>query len=165
VRGDTVPNGIIPNEGLPAVLKRLLDPAGSGSATWRAVLWVNDLVPDEDTVLADLTQATFGGYAFATLTPGTWTAATVVAGCATSTWGTVPITWTVSLAAGQTVYGWAMRDATVPQLRFVQRFDDGDIFPLEDAMKVKLLPTFTLTSAACGSMLTARMRRLPKRER
>jgi hypothetical protein len=78
-------------------------------------------------------------------------AAEVGSGCGTSTYTDSPQRWTVVDARGQTVYGWAMIDPTVGQLRFVQRFDDADIQPLEDGGVARLLPTLTLTSAACGS--------------
>jgi hypothetical protein len=56
-----MPQGLIPDEGIAAVMQRILDPAGASHANWRAVLWVNDYVPTGATVLANLVLATFDG--------------------------------------------------------------------------------------------------------
>ena len=160
-----MPNGIIPDEGLAAWVKRIVDPGGASPASWRLILWVNDLVPDTDTVLADLTLATFTGYSFVTLMPGAWTDADVVDGCATTTYTTAAQTWYVIDAMGQTVYGFALTDPGAGQLRFIQRFDDDDIVPLESGGRISLLPTLTLTSAACSSMMARRASRRRKLKR
>ena len=154
-----MPEGLIPDEGLAAWLKRVVDPAGASPASWRLILWVNDLDPDNATVLASLTQASFGGYNFLTLMPGAWTAPAVVSGCATTTYTTDAYTWYVTNAMGQTVYGWALTDPGAGELRFIQRFDDADIAPLETGGRLLLLPTLTMTSAACGGSMTRRRSR------
>ena len=59
---------------------------------------------------------------------------------------------------GQTVYGFALADPGTGQLRFIQRFDDDDIVPLESGGRISLLPTLTLTSAACSSMMVRLVR-------
>lgn len=154
-----MPNGLIPDEGLAAELVRILNPLGADSHSWRLILWVNDVVPDAATVVADLVPASFGGYSFVTLNASTWTAPEVDDGCATSYYGTEAIQWLVSDAMGQTVYGFALIDTTANVIRFVQRFDSADIVPLETGGRVLLLPQFTYTSAACpGSMIGARAR-------
>ncbi len=161
-----MPDGLIPDEGLAVPLARILDPAGANQSSWRLVLWVNDVTPDADTVLADLTQATFGGYSFVTLVPGTWTVPVVADGCATSTYGTVALVWYVTAAMGETVYGYALIDPGAGVIRFVQRFEADDIEPLETGGRVLLLPQYTLTSAACGgSMLGARRARRRKKKK
>ena len=145
-----MPDGLIPDEGLDNVLLRILDPAGrGGSATWRLVFWVNDITPDKDTVLADLTLATWGGYSFVTMMPGAWNDPVVKDGCVTSSYGSSVLHWDCLNAAGQTNYGWAMIDPGAGVIRFIQRFDDDDITPLETGQDVLLLPQYTLTSAAC----------------
>jgi hypothetical protein len=154
-----VPNGLLPDEGIDDQLRRIIAPGFGTSNSWRCILWVNDLVPDNNTVLASLTPATFPGYSFVTLMPGTWTVPDVVDGCATSTYGTTPLQWIVSGPTTETVYGYALTDPTAGVLRFIQRFDDSDITPLAIGSRVVLLPQYTLTSAACGSMLLARRSR------
>lgn len=145
-----MPEGLIPDEGIDNVLLRILDPAGrGGSATWRLIFFVNDLVPDANTVLASLLQATWGGYSFVTLMPGVWTTPTVEDGCAKSTYGTDALQWNVLNAMDQTNYGYALVDPGAGVIRFIQRFDDDDIAPLETGGSVLLLPQYTLTSAAC----------------
>lgn len=160
-----MPAGIIPDEGIAATLQRILDPAGASPASWRLTLWVNDLVPDANTVLASLMEATFPGYSFVTLMPGAWTAADVVDGCGKSTYTTTPQTWFVTGPTTETIYGYALSDPGAGQLRFIQRFDDADIQPLVIGNRVVLLPRYSLTSAACAGDMLARRRKLPKRER
>lgn len=158
--------GMIPEEGLAGELTRLTNPAAMAGRVTRCVLWVNDLVPAPDVEVADLTLASFGGYSFFTLADSGWTAPDVAAGCAVSTAGTTALRWTVSDPAGQTVFGWAMIDIDGGVLRFVQRFDDLDIRPLEVGDVLTLLPQFTLTSHACSGVgFRAATARLKKRRK
>lgn len=145
-----MPDGILPDEGIGDQLEYILRASISGVLPWRLILWVNDVEPDADTELADLTEATFGGYSAVSLTRATWTVPVVDAGCATSTWGTDAIVWYVTSGPEETVYGYAMYDTTELVLRFVQRFEPDDIVPLQVGGRLLLLPTYTLTSAACG---------------
>lgn len=144
-----MPDGILPDEGIGVQLRRILDPASADHATWRLILFVNDITPDADTVLADLTEATWAGYSFVTMIPGNWTTPEVDTGCATSTYGTTPLTWYVTGGPLQTNYGYAMIDPGAGVIRFVQRFEPADIQPVVVGARVILLPTYTLTSAAC----------------
>jgi hypothetical protein len=145
-----MPDGLIPDEGLDNSLLRILDPAGrGGSATWRLIFFVNDITPDADTVLADLDEATWGGYSFVTLMPGLWVTPIVSDGCATSNYGTDALQWNVLNSMSQTNYGYALVDPGAGVIRFIQRFDDADIQPLVTGGTVLLLPQYTLTSAAC----------------
>lgn len=151
-----MPEGIIPDEGLAGTLQRTLNPAGVSAGSWRLILWVNDLVPDAGTVVADLTPASWLGYSFVTLDQSKWTTPTVEDGCATAYYDTAPIVWWVTGGPTETNYGFALIDTGPNVLRFVQRFDSADLAPVVPGSRVVLLPTYTITSAACpGSMLTA----------
>lgn len=146
-----MPEGIIPDEGLDNVLLRILDPSRGGTATWRLILWVNDIEPDHATVLADLVQATWGGYSFVTLDPLKWTTPVITDGCASSDYDTSPLQWWVTGGPTETNYGYALTDPGAGVIRFIQRFDEEDIAPVEVGARVVLLPKYTLTSAACPS--------------
>ncbi len=52
---------IVPDEGEVAMLDMLVN--GDGMAGLHLRLYQNNLTPDQDTVLADFTEATFSGYA------------------------------------------------------------------------------------------------------
>lgn len=146
-----MPSGIVPDEGADNILMRILDPAGrGGSATWRLILWTNNITPTFATVRADLVEATFAGYSFVTLDPAVWTTPTVSDGCAQSTYGTTALVWNVNGTPAETIYGWAMIDPGPNVIRFVQRFDPDDIALAPVGSKVILLPRYTHTSAPCG---------------
>ena len=144
-----MPAGLIPDEGIGDVLEYILSRSVAGVLPWTLIFFVNDIVPDADTVLADLDEATWSGYTRLTLDRPTWTTPNVLSGCAHSTWGTVPQVWFVTGGPVETIYGYAYVDFTMGVLRFVQRLDDADIAPVEIGGKVSILPAYTLTSAEC----------------
>lgn len=146
-----MPSAILPNQGLAALLDYLVRSPIPGVLPWKLMLFKNNIVPTASTVLADLVEATFAGYSAVDLVRGDWTVPTVNAGCARSTWGTNPVSWTVAAPNGNTIYGYAFRDPTAQVLRLVQRFDDEDIAPLVTGQVFSMLPEFTLTTATCGA--------------
>lgn len=88
--------------------ERWLTHALAGAGSCEAFLWTdNDVVPDEDTVLADLTVATYAGYADQAVT---WETVVVpdVAGEAYSL--SSSIEFPLATAGTQDVYGWALVD-------------------------------------------------------
>lgn len=154
-----MPAGVLPDEGIGDQLEYILKRTISGVLPWQLILFKNDVTPDAATVLADLEEATFTGYGRVDLIRDTWTVPTVDDGCAVSTWGDYPVEWWVTGGLPETLYGYAMIDSTLEVIRFVQRFDEEDIVPLEIGSRVLLLPTYTLTSGECSaSMLAARAR-------
>jgi hypothetical protein len=134
---------ILPNIGLAQLLDNMIRATISGVPDLVLTLWVNDYTPEQDSVLADLTRATFGGFQEQVLTRGEWTAPAIIADIAVSTWGVTPFLWTVS-SNPQTVYGWAAYDPNTLALRIVERFD----VPRTPALfgKIGVLPRFTLTT-------------------
>lgn len=145
-----MPDGILPDEGIGDQLEYIIRRAIMGVLPWELRLWVNDIEPDHETVLDDLQEATFYGYSRVTMGRDQWTVPVVNEGCAKSTWGVYPYQWNVTGGPVETVYGYAMVDVVEGVIRFIQRFDDEDITPIVIGEKVKLLPVYTLTSAACG---------------
>lgn len=145
-----MPDGILPTEGIGQQLECILKRSVAGIGPWTLMLFVNDVMPDVDTVLDDLVEATFGGYFPVTLTRPDWTTPFLDSdGCASSTWGTVATTWYVTGPPTETPYGYALVDTSVGVIRFIQRFEDTDIAPVEVGGRVSLLPRYTLTSAPC----------------
>jgi hypothetical protein len=145
-----MPAGLLPSEGIGAQLEYILSAPITGVLSWLLVLFVNDLVPDADTVFADLVEASWPGYSRLQLARDGWTTPTVWGGCATSTWGTEPLVYNVGpVSPGVINYGAAYFDGTTGLLRWVQRFDDADLFALVPGGQFSLLPTYTLTSAEC----------------
>jgi len=144
-----MPEGLIPNEGVGPTLLELLGAVAPGVLPWQMILWKNDYVPTVATTLANLVPCDFEGYAPAMLERDQWTTPTVNAGCAHSTWGTEPIVWDVQGGPLQTPYGYAYVDLGAGVLRFVQRFDDEDLEEIIIPGRVKVLPEYTLRSAAC----------------
>jgi hypothetical protein len=84
-------------------------------------LFVNNYVPDDNTVLASLTEMTTLGYVDKTLTKTAWTTVAGAAGqVATSTYATQ--TWTFTAGVAVTVYGYFITDITSGLLLWVESF-------------------------------------------
>ena len=150
-----MPAGLLPDEGIGDLLAYWTSTPISGVADWYLMLWVNDIQVNSDTVLADLEEATWAGYSQKILNRSNWSEPEVEGGCATTQWGTESIVWYVGDGEPQTNYGVAYVDPTTSRVRFVQRFDDDDIAPVEVGGKFLLLPKLTLTSAECSSVARA----------
>lgn len=142
-------DGVLPNEGIGALLEYQLSAPIPGVLPWELWFWVNDIVPDYTTVLADLIEASWGGYSRATLDRSGWSVPTVSAGCARSQWAADPLSWTVTSGPLETIYGYALVDRAVGVIRGIQRLADDDIQALVIGATVSIVPEFTLTSAAC----------------
>lgn len=146
-----MPAGLLPDEGLAAQLAYILSADIAGVVPWQLVLWANDLTPSYQTVWADLVECAWPGYSRRILTRANWTAPVVNQGCAQSTYGTVPQAYQVgTVPAGTVVYGAAYYDQSSGVLRWVQRFDDPDLAALVSGSVYQVLPSYTLTSAACS---------------
>ncbi len=158
-------NAVLPDEGIADQLMYLLSSDIMGVLPWDLMLWVNDIEPDNETVYADLIEAKFYGYHRVTLSRNNWQTPTVLDGCATSISGTAPIVWTVAPGRIETVYGVAYVDRLSKLIRYVQRFDDGDIRVTEPHAQLVLWPQYTLTSAACGNGRRARGMRAAQRRK
>lgn len=160
-----MPAGILPDEGLGDQLEYILKRSIVGVLPWELVLFTNDIEPDNTTTWGEIEEATWYGYHRVSLDRSTWTTPTVLNGCATSTAGDVPIEWTVGAGEPQTNYGVAYLDQSSGLLRWIQRFEEGDIQETRPGMTVSLLPTYTLTSAECGGTGRARGLRAAQRRR
>lgn len=150
-----MPSGILPDEGIAEQLSYILSTSIIGVLPWELMLFVNDVDVDYATVLGDLVEATWEGYSRLTLSRYNWTVPVVQFGCASSTWGAAPLVYDVGTVSPGTInYGAAYLDQSSGVLRWVQRFDDADLNPLVSGGQFSLLPQYTLTSAACGNLMT-----------
>lgn len=144
-----MPDGILPNEGIGQQLECILSRSVGGVAPWKLILWVNDIDPDADTTFADLVEASWSGYTALTLPRSDWTTPMVINGCAVSTYTETPQVWYVTGGPTETNYGYALVDSITNVIRFIQRFEEEDLAPVEPGGRVTLLPRYTLTSCAC----------------
>lgn len=158
--------GLIPDEGIAAQLEYILRAPILGVLPWEAWLFVNDLEPTIETVLDDLELPTWSGYSAWTLAREQWSTPDVENGCARSVWGTDPLRWTHGGGPSQTPYGYALVDRSSDLIRFIQRFDDDDIAPLDPGATLVMQPVYTLGSHECaGSFGVAFRRRSTRRVR
>jgi hypothetical protein len=132
---------VLPTEGLTDQLDYILSAPIPGVLDWMLVLFVNDLIPDESTVYADLEIATFNGFTPVQMNRSAWTPAIIDGIHAVSTWGTSPKTWTCT-SAPQPIYGYAAVTMVSPVIRIVERF--ADTVPLVTGGTVGVLPRYTL---------------------
>lgn len=145
-----MPAGLAPNEGLADEIAYVLQKPISGVLPWQLRMWTNDIVPDFNTVLDDLVEATFGGYTRLTMDRDLWVIGEPDAGCVHATFGSTAQVWYCTGGPVETIYGYAYVDATLSVIRFIQRFDDADIAPLEIGGRILLLPEYTMRSAECA---------------
>ncbi len=135
---------VLPNEGLADWLLWMIKDTAGGLPDLVFSLFVNDIEPDQDTTLADLEGASFGGFNELVMSRSDWVSPTVVDDLAVSQWGAVPTAWTVT-ADPQTVYGWFAYNFGPMRLMICERFDEPRDLNTGDTIKV--LPKFTLTTA------------------
>jgi len=143
-----VPAIVAPNEGLSRLLLYIVQAEELTLFPWQALLFTNDITPTQATVLADLTEVTWTGYTRLTLDPTGWTAPAIDSGQAVSEWGLLPNIWTNGGGPTETVYGYAIVDTLAGVIRFVQRFDSGDIRAVPPGESVAVLPRITLGTQA-----------------
>ena len=106
-------NQIYPDEGLVAALTRIASP----SVHYHA--YTNDVTPDRDTVLADLTEGAWAGYAIADVPVADFTLQGVVAHIAGIQ--AIPVAFENTSGGNVTVYGFFVTDETDAILLAVAR--------------------------------------------
>lgn len=143
-----------PNEGLADQLAYILAAPISGVLPWLLMLWTNaELVPDQDTVYADLTEATFQGYSRVTLGRDQWTTPVIEDNAAVSTWTTQPTQW-IATGTPETLYGWAIITPVDSVIRYLEPFP-APVTAAPD-MPVGVLPRVMLTTLPESSLLKQR---------
>lgn len=89
---------------------------------WECRLYANDVVPNRDTVLADLTEASFPGYLRKTLARGDWSAAVQISGRAATFFQGTPLSW-LSSGTAQLIFGYMVCVAATGRMIWSQRLD------------------------------------------
>lgn len=111
---------IYPDQGLGEWLKKMTQ---FHSLSYR--LFVNNVTPDKNTILADLTEESTGSYSRVDVAPGDWTSYTVTAHVGTAF--APPISFTPS-GTTWTTYGYYVVDASTGTLLLaVCRFDSAPL--------------------------------------
>ena len=128
---------VVPDVGEVLVLSKALNKTASDDVKLR--LYTNDVTPDDDTVVGDLTEATATGYAAKTLTGASWTVATAT-GTTTGSYAQQSFTMTTQ----ETYYGYYVTDNAGTGLLWVERFSDGPYTTGSAGGTVKVTPTITL---------------------
>lgn len=113
---------VIPNEGKPFWLDRAVQSPAFLSSNTVVRLFVNDITPDDDTVFASFTPASFTGSDPITLGNANWSGAAVAADVAESTYTPAP-DWTNTGVTTETAYGWFLSIETADVCVAAQRFD------------------------------------------
>lgn len=106
---------ICPNSGELTLLEYLVNKSAPTNPILH--LFKNNVTPNEDTVIGDLTEATETGYASITLTGSSWTVSTLV-GITSATFAEQTFTFTV----GADIYGYYVT-SNGGNLLWLERFD------------------------------------------
>jgi hypothetical protein len=142
-----MPAGVVPDEGLGRGLRWWVNNPDTQTMPWEFLLFVNDFTPDEDTVLADLVECSWGSYSRVTMTPDDWTDPFIADHVARVDWGTEPTEFKNVGGPTQTPYGFAFFDPLLGVLRYAERFDAGDIAAVPSGESKFILPRLTRRSA------------------
>lgn len=135
---------VAPKVGLPTLIKILFSDAAVPALDWQLFLWVNNVVPDADSVVSDFTNASFAGYSIVGLSRATWTAPVIVGEKTQISYGTAPIMWTAT-DDFEVVFGYGIFELGTNFLLVVERFAapvDLTIYP-----QIGVLPRVTLGTA------------------
>lgn len=127
---------VAPDVGEQVMLARILNKSSADDV--KLHLYVNNVTPDEDTLLGDLTEASDPSYAAISLTGANWTIATV-ANVTTGSYASQRFTFT----GGATVYGYYFTDASETNLLWVERFTDGPYNILSNGGFIDVVPKAT----------------------
>jgi len=141
-----MPTVVAPNEGLPALLRYMIRETISGVFPWQLILFTNDIEPDQDTVFGDLVEPTWTGYVRIQMDRAEWTSPVIEDDHAVSTWKTTPSVFVNGGGQTEEVFGYAMLDDVAGVLRFIQRFEPGDIREIEPGAALTILPRLTLST-------------------
>lgn len=102
-------------------------------------LFQNNYIPVAGTVIGDLTEATFSGYAAQALAGGAVSGMLDASGRAVAQWNAV--TFTKAGATGNTIYGYYVIDGS-GNLLWAERFDSSIAMNTDGAF-IQLTPKFT----------------------
>ncbi len=135
---------VIPNEGKTFLLDYITQKVVNNYTDWQLMLWTNaSLSPSGTTVYANLTEATFPGYARVVLTHSLWGAATIVSNQAVSVWGGTQPIWTNGGSA-QPIFGYAYVTTSSPKIMLIQKYDTP--VPMDPGGILTMVPQINLSN-------------------
>ncbi len=140
----------IPDEGLALNLDTLVRAGLVLDQPLELRLYVNDLVPQRTTVLANFTEASFGGYSRRVIERADWSAAAVAADHVARIARTAgPFVYTPT-TAGETVYGVYLVDVDAGKVRWQGRFATPKVCVIGTPFRVNPIITARATVTAGG---------------
>lgn len=113
---------VAPNEGKLLLLAWLLKVDPTTAFPLKLALFINDITPDDDTVLADFDPATFDDSDPIDIARSEFSTPAIVSNVAYTTRTPVP-SWTCTSGGPETAYGWFLYDAAAGKCVLTQRFD------------------------------------------
>lgn len=134
---------VVPDDGEVALLRRMLKPAAGDDLALHLRLFANNIVPNRETVIGDVLESTFAGYASKPLLPTGWGAPQSVGGVAQMVWAAGFLSWLAS-AGTQTVYGYYVTDAADATLLWIERFPSPQL--VTTVVPIVVLPLMRLHS-------------------
>jgi len=134
---------VVNADGELQLLDKMLKDALSTDEDYMLKLFKNNYTPDEATIVASFSVATFTGYATRTLSRAGWNTAAVSTSKAESSYGSAPESWTCG-ASGNTVYGYWVEGQTSTEVLWSERFATSRV--LADGDVLNITPKFTLQS-------------------
>lgn len=120
---------VLPKEGIARQLDQWLDASTGAVTDWQLVLFVNDIVPDADTVFADLVEPSAAWYARRPLDPAEWQPAELDGNDAVALYGSAAQVYG-DVSEEITVYGYAMTDPGDDKIMRVERLDPVVTIPV-----------------------------------
>lgn len=130
---------VVPNVALLNNLSWFFQVGGAPLPPLQLSLYVNDLWPNDETVMGDFVKATGSWYQDQEVTLGTWSVAVQPDDSAQATFDT-EFQWTSNVGAG-TVFGYYVYDPVSDKLSWCERFDVP--IALEPGREIKLRPRFS----------------------
>jgi hypothetical protein len=137
---------VLPAEGVSDLLELLIGKTTWGGIPWYMILYSEPIDPTQATVWADVEECTFSGYSRRSVSVASWTAPTVSAGVATTTWHTIPQSFTNG-GSQTTVAGYALIRAIAPVVYFI--YEPTEVATLESGDVLQVLPRLTLATDTC----------------
>lgn len=137
------------DQGINNILVNMTVPGGTpppGNGVLRLYQNNPSPAPSKSSVLGDLTQCTFPGYAPVTLVTADWGSPTIAANVASVTASSAKTYTRSTTGAGQTVYGAYITDSGNTLLYAVCLFAGGPFTLATAGDKVNVLPTLTMQS-------------------
>lgn len=131
------------DDGIKANLDSITGKSVTSIGAGKLRLFKNNVIVSNATVIANLTEADFAGYAAVTLTAATWAAAAAAAHVASSQYGASVTFSRSTTGATQNIYGWYLTDAGGTKLYACANFTGAPIPITNSGDNIAVTPTLT----------------------